>query len=67
MTDETKNTEQSSVAADCPNGRLVMRFRPIRYVVQEVELWAVEDNEGYIDKYCSNKIEAIERCVELNA
>jgi len=27
MTDETENTEQSRVAADCPNGRLVMPLR----------------------------------------
>ena len=27
MTDETTNTEQSPVAADCPDERLVMRQR----------------------------------------
>lgn len=32
MTDETTNTEQNRVAADCPNERLVSRFNDISFV-----------------------------------
>ena len=32
MTDETTNTEQSRVAADCPNERIVMRKKAIKIV-----------------------------------
>ena len=39
-----------------------MRFMPIKYEIHGVDLWAAEDSNGFILKYCNSKEDAIEAC-----
>ena len=42
-------------------------WRVMPYKIFGVALFAVEDNRGWIDKYCDIREHAQERCDELNA
>lgn len=43
-----------------------MNWIPVPYEINGVQLWAVEADNGFIDKYCDTKERAQERCKELN-
>jgi hypothetical protein len=43
-----------------------MRYRAIPYNIYGVKLYSVEDETGYILKYCDEKEDAQSQCAELN-
>ena len=45
MTDETTNTEQSRVAADCPNERLVMLQNALHKALEQAEVYFDDDGK----------------------
>lgn len=43
-----------------------MKWHVIKYLILGVQLFAVEREDGYIDKYCDTLPNATDRAAELN-
>ena len=43
-----------------------MRFHWVPYIIFGVKLHAVENDSGWIERYCNTKQDCLDKCEELN-